>query len=136
AGGRASGLAAAMNAGNTPVVDASANCASASERDSAIVLSDARSLRWARESSIILAMKMVQVASEARASPIMTAFTMTSADRNIDHGDRSRGTGTVDFSDLALSLPASGADAAGTAVAVCGAGSAAARAAACGAASA
>ena len=40
-------------------------------------------------------MKMVQVTSEAKASPIMTAFTMMSADRNIDHGDNSRGTCNV-----------------------------------------
>src|ERR1700730_13460121 len=119
---RASRIAAARNADSTPVFDPSANCASASERDSPIVLSDLRSLPRDTDSSIILAMKMVHVTSEANASPIITAFTMTSADRNIDHGDRSRGTGTVDFSDLALSPPASGADAAGTAVAVAGAG--------------
>ena len=40
-------------------------------------------------------MKMVQVTSEAKASPIMTAFTRMSADRNIDHGDNSRGTCSV-----------------------------------------
>src|ERR1700758_4445608 len=109
---RASRIAAARNADSTPVFDPSANCASASERDSVMVLSDLRSLPCTTDSSIILAMKMVQVTSEANASPIMTALTMMSADRNIDHGDRSCGTAIVDFSDFALLSPASGADAA------------------------
>jgi hypothetical protein len=43
---------------------------------------------------------MVQVTSEAKASPIITALTRISADRNIDHGDNSRGTDMVDFSGL------------------------------------
>ncbi|GLR92654.1 hypothetical protein GCM10007858_02740 [Bradyrhizobium liaoningense] len=34
-------------------------------------------------------MKTVQVISEAKASPIITAFTMTSADMNITQGDNS-----------------------------------------------
>src|SRR5438874_3203265 len=38
---------------------------------------------------MILAMKMVHVTSEAKASPIITALTRMSADRNIDHGDSS-----------------------------------------------
>ena len=37
-------------------------------------------------------MKTVQVTTEAKARPIITAFTMISADMNIDHGDISRGT--------------------------------------------
>ena len=45
-------------------------------------------------------MKIVQVTSEAKASPIITALTSTSADRNIDHGDSSRSAAVVDFSDL------------------------------------
>src|SRR5262249_33602751 len=109
---RASRIAAARKADSTPVFDPSANCASASERDSLMVLSDLRSLPCTTDSSTILAMKIVQVISEAKASPIMTALTMMSADRNIDHGDRSCGTGTVAFSDFALSPPASAAGAA------------------------
>src|SRR5262249_38724323 len=99
-------------ADSTPVFDPSANCASASERDSAIFLSDRRRLPCTTESSIILAMKIVQVMSEAKARPIITPLTMTSAERNIDQGDRSCGTATVDLSDLALSPPASVAGAA------------------------
>src|ERR1700709_2279960 len=41
---RASRIAAARNADSTPVFDPSANCASASERDSPVVLSDLWSL--------------------------------------------------------------------------------------------
>ena len=67
----------------------SANCASASDRASAILASAERSLRWITANSTILAMKIVQVTSEAKASPIMTALTSTSADMNIDHGDKS-----------------------------------------------
>src|ERR1019366_5873672 len=49
-------------------------------------------------------MKMVHVASEAKASPIMTALTRISADMNIDQGDSSRGVVGAGFSAL---LPAS-----------------------------
>src|SRR2546423_6069744 len=56
------------------------------------------------DSSIIFAMKMVQVTSEAKASPIITALTRISADRNIDQGDSSRSATVVDFSDLAPSV--------------------------------
>jgi hypothetical protein len=59
-------------------------------------------------------MKIVQVTSEANASPIITALTSTSADRNIDHGDNSRSAAVVDFSDL---LPLSAGLAAGLAAA-------------------
>src|SRR6188474_3030877 len=45
-------------------------------------------------------MKMVQVTSEAKASPIMTALTSTSADLNIDHGDNSRSSAAAAFSNL------------------------------------
>src|SRR5437868_15545044 len=45
-------------------------------------------------------MKMVQVTSEAKASPIMTALTSTSADLNIDHGDNSRSSAAAVFSNL------------------------------------
>ena len=56
-------------------------------------------------------MKTVQVTSEAKARPIMTALTMISADRNIDQGDNSCSAATVDFSALAL-LPSTGCAAA------------------------
>ena len=55
-------------------------------------------------------MNMVQVTSEAKASPIITALTMTSADRNIDQGERSCGTGAAGFSACALSGAATGAE--------------------------
>ena len=45
-------------------------------------------------------MKMVQVTSEAKASPIITALTSTSADLNIDHGDNSRSSAAAAFSNL------------------------------------
>ena len=51
-------------------------------------------------SSIILAMKMVQVTSEAKARPIITALTSTSADMNIDHGDNSRSSAAAAFNSL------------------------------------
>src|ERR1700694_907625 len=97
---RASRIAAASNADNTLSLAPSANCASASDRASAILPSAARSLRWIKENSIIFAMKMVHVTSEAKASPIMTALTRMSADRNIDQGDNSRSAAAVDFSGL------------------------------------
>src|SRR5450756_1315846 len=49
-------------------------------------------------------MKMVQVTSEAKASPIMTALTRMSADMNIDHGDNSRSPAAADF----VGLPSPG----------------------------
>ena len=55
------------------------------------------------------AMKMVQVISDAKARPIITALTRMSADRNIDHGDSSRSEATSAFSDLLPLLAASGA---------------------------
>ena len=58
----------------------SANCASASDLASLTLPSAARSLRWTSDSSIIFAMKMVHVTSEAKARPIMTALTRMSAD--------------------------------------------------------
>ncbi len=96
---RASRIAAASNEDNTPSFAPSANCASASDLASLILPSAARSLRWMRDSSIIFAMKMVHVTSEAKARPIITALTRTSADRNIDQGDNSRGAGAVAFND-------------------------------------
>src|SRR6185312_898731 len=100
--------AAAMKLDNTPVFLPSAILASASERASSTFLSEYFSLPRAIDSSTDLAMKMVQVTNEAKASPIMTACTMISADRNIDHGDNSRGTcSATGFAALALSAGAS-----------------------------
>src|SRR4051794_29069653 len=115
---RASRMAAARNDHSTPRLAPSANWASASERESPILSSAVLSLRRATASSIILAMKMVQVTSEAKARPIITALTRTSADRNIDHGDRSPTAAAVDFNnllslELAVSLEAAGAAADG-----------------------
>jgi hypothetical protein len=97
---RASRIAAASNDDSTLFFAPSANCASASDLASPILPSAARRPRRISDSSIILAMKMVQVTSEAKASPIMTALTRMSADRNIDHGDSSRSPATVDLSGL------------------------------------
>ena len=74
-------------------------------------------------------MKMVQVTSEAKASPIMTALTSTSADLNIDHGDNSRMTMDVDFGEAlsagaAAALGATGAAADGAGAACVGAAAA------------
>jgi len=63
-------------------------------------------LRWASDSSIIFAMKMVHVTSEANARPIITALTSTSADRNIDQGDNSRRPAAAVFRGLAPSTGA------------------------------
>lgn len=38
---------------------------------------------------------MVQVTTEAAARPMMTAFTTVSADTNMPHGERSRGSAAV-----------------------------------------
>src|SRR5437762_937187 len=68
-------------------------------------------------------MKMVQVTSEAKASPIMTALTSTSADLNIDHGDNSRSSAAAAFSNLpsrSTGVAAASKGAAGAAVAVVG----------------
>ena len=99
---RASRIAAASNDDSTLPLAPSANCASASERASPILSSAVRSLRCTTDSSIILAMKMVQVTSEAKARPIITALTSTSADMNIDHGDNSRSAAAAAFSSSAL----------------------------------
>ncbi len=56
-------------------------------------------------SSRLLAIKTVQVASEAKASPIITAFTMMSACRNMPQGERSCGNSAV-----ATECSAAGAD--------------------------
>jgi hypothetical protein len=93
----------------------SANCASAKDLASRILPSAARSLRCTTDNSIILAMKMVHVTREANASPIMTALTRMSADRNIDQGDSSRSPEVADLSALLLaSTGAAVASGAGT----------------------
>src|SRR3954447_25825162 len=46
-------------------------------------------------------MKMVQVTSDAKARPIMTALTTTSADLNIVQGDNSLSSAVAAFSNLA-----------------------------------
>ena len=64
---RASRIAAASNTdNNTPSLEPSANCASASDRESPILPSAARSLRRINDSSIVSAMKMVQVSRKQR----------------------------------------------------------------------
>src|SRR5712672_883692 len=94
---RASRIDAASSDGSTPSFAPSANCASASDRAPPIFASAQRSFLRTTDSSTIFAMKMVQVTSEAKARPIITALTMTSADMNIDHGDNSRIAMLVDF---------------------------------------
>ena len=66
-------------------------CASASVRVSATRANAACSVRRARASMMVLAMKIVQVASEAKPRLIITALTTMSAARNIDQGDSSCG---------------------------------------------
>jgi hypothetical protein len=66
-------------------------------------------------------MKMVQVTSEAKARPIMTALTTTSADLNIVHGDNSLSSAAAAFSNLparSAGVAATSEGAAGAAVAV------------------
>ncbi len=71
--------------------------------------------------AVLGAKQTVHVTSEANTRPIITALTMMSADRNIDHGDRSCTDGRVDFSERPLpsvvpsvaSVEAGGAVAAG-----------------------
>ena len=54
-----------------------------------------RSATRALRNSRFLAIHTVQVMSEAKASPIITAFTILSACRNIPHGERSCGSSAV-----------------------------------------
>src|SRR5215213_448712 len=75
-------------------------------------------------------MKIVQVTSDAKARPIMTALTTTSADLNIVHGDNSLSSAAAAFRNFSRSGCAAGvsAGAAGsceTAGACCTAGGAA-----------
>src|SRR5258705_10424136 len=110
---RASRIAADKNEDNTLPLAPSANCASASDLASLMAPRAARNLRWTSDSSIIFAMKIVHVTSEAKARPIMTALTKISADTNIYQGDTSRSATVVDFSDLLPSGAAAASEAAG-----------------------
>ena len=69
-------------------------------------------------------MKMVQVSSEANASPIMTALTRISADKNIDQGDNSRSEAGSVLSDLALGGAAASGAGDCAATGACGRGAA------------
>ncbi len=112
---RASRIAAASSDDSTLPFAPSANCASASDRASPILVERRAQLAAARrDSSIILAMKIVQVTSEAKARPIITALTRMSADMNIDHGDSSRSATAVDFG--GLPSPSAGAAVSGAGV--------------------
>src|SRR5262245_53387886 len=66
---------------------------------SVVSLSSIPSRRFAsdawRRSSMVLASHTVQVTSEAKARPIMTAFTTMSAPRNMPQGDRLRGNSAL-----------------------------------------
>src|SRR3984893_15987078 len=97
---RPSRIAADSNDASTLSFAPNANCASASDLASLILPSADRSLRWTSDSSIVFAMQIVHVTSEAKASPSITALTRMSADRNIDQGDSSRSPAVVDFSGL------------------------------------
>src|SRR5450432_1284128 len=99
---RASRIAALSSDDSTLFLSPSANWASDSDRDGAIFFSTPRILPCAIESSIIFAMKIVQVISEAKARPTMTDLTTMSADRNIDQGENSRSVAAVALSDLAV----------------------------------
>src|SRR3954471_20930657 len=118
---RASRNAAARKDGKMPSLAPSAICASASERASAIFFSAERSFADATDSSNDLAMRTVQVISDAKASPIITALTTTSADMNITQGDNSFMTGgapnTSGFAAGAVAEGAAGAAAVGAAAA-------------------
>ena len=102
-----------------PSLVPSAICASASDRASEIFRSAERSRPDATDSSIDLAMSTVQVTIEAKASPIITAFTMTSADMNITQGDNSFMAGAA--ADAVSGFADAGAMAAGDAVGAAGA---------------
>src|SRR5262245_65975306 len=65
------------------------------DRAAARVRNAARVLRLAAAISIVLTSQIVQVTTEAKASPTMTAFTTTSADINMPQGERSRGSATA-----------------------------------------
>src|SRR5439155_26776181 len=68
-----------------------AQAASARDRALSTVANACRSLRPSASSSIALARPTVQVMTEAKARPMMTASTIWLADRNMLRGDRSLG---------------------------------------------
>ena len=68
-----------------------AQAASARDRALSTVANACRNLRPSASSSIAFASPTVQVMTEAKARPMMTASTIWLADRNILHGDRSLG---------------------------------------------
>src|SRR5262249_61777285 len=72
-----------------------AACASVSDRAAAIRRSATFTRRRASASSPSLASRIVHVTSDAKARLIITPLTKMSADRNIDHGDSSRGIARV-----------------------------------------
>src|SRR5947209_12395974 len=71
---------------------------------------------------MILAMNTVQVTSDAKARPIMTALTTTSADMNIDHGENSRISVAAAFSSLPPSRSGGGVAASEAGAVAVGAG--------------
>src|SRR5262249_6989338 len=81
-----------------------AACASVSDRAAAIRRSATFTRRRASASSPSLASRIVHVTSDAKARLIITPLTKMSADRNIDHGDSSRGIARVGGSPRLASL--------------------------------
>src|SRR5260370_23392936 len=66
--------------------------AAASDDMRASAASSPRNRRLAATISRLLASAIVQVTNEANARPTITTFTTMSADRNMPHGERSRGS--------------------------------------------
>src|SRR5437660_1006493 len=92
-----------------------ANCASASERDLLMVASACFTRRRAANSCKVLASRIVQVTSDAKARLTITALTRMSADMNIDQGESSRGTRAFEGADCNSVGWAAGVGAAGAA---------------------
>src|SRR3569833_692647 len=109
----------------------SASCASASDFAPETLRRPPRTLACSMENSMLLAIRMVQVASDASASPTITALTRMSAFQNIVHGDNSCRPAV---SDLAARPPPSTGASEGGAMVASGAplGAACATAASCG----
>jgi hypothetical protein len=84
-----------MSCATGPLPPRSFSCAWASVVDSASTRSPRRTTARAPKSSMLLATHTVQVTSEATARPIMTAFTMVSACRNMPQGERSCGNAAM-----------------------------------------
>ncbi len=89
---RLSSIIAARTSGARPCRSPNFLAASASEDMRASAVSSLRSRRLAANISSVLASAIVQVTNDANARPIITAFTTMSADRNMPHGERSRGS--------------------------------------------